>query len=63
VSLTQDFETTVSQAYFALHKTLPKVQNLQEKNIFGTNVTSEAFLSIFQNLKVTRLHGGTQTKL
>ncbi len=35
----------------------------EEKNLFGTKVTSEAFLSIFQNLKVTRLQGGTQTKL
>jgi hypothetical protein len=25
---------TVSQAYFALHNTLHKVQNFQEKNIF-----------------------------
>ncbi len=33
------------------------------KQIFGTKVTSEAFLSISQNLKVTRLQGGTQTKL
>jgi hypothetical protein len=34
------------------------------KNIFfGTKVTSEAFLSISQDLKVTRLQGGTQTKL
>jgi hypothetical protein len=30
---------------------------------FGTKVTSEAFLSISQNLKVTRLQEGTQTKL
>ncbi len=56
--------TTVSQAYFALHETLHKVQNFQEKKIiFGTKVTSEAFLSMSQNLKVTRLQGGTQTKL
>jgi hypothetical protein len=34
-----------------------------EKNIFGTKVTSEALLSISQNLKLTRLQGGTQTKL
>ncbi len=40
-----------------------KVQNLEEKNIFGTMVTSEAFLSLTQNLRVTRLQGGTQTKL
>ncbi len=30
---------------------------------FGTKVTSEALLSIFQNLKVARLQGGTETKL
>jgi hypothetical protein len=33
------------------------------KKIFGTKVTSEAFLSISQNLKVTGLQGCTQTKL
>ncbi len=33
------------------------------KNFFGTKVTSEAFLSIAQNRKVTRLLRGTQTKL
>jgi hypothetical protein len=33
------------------------------KNIFGTKVTSEAFLIISQNLKITRLQGRTQTKL
>jgi hypothetical protein len=36
---------------------------LGKKIFFDTKVTSEAFLSIFQNLKVTRLQGGTQTKL
>jgi hypothetical protein len=55
--------TTVSQAYFALHERLHKAQNFSEKNIFGTEVTSEAFLGISQNLKVTRFQGGTQTKL
>jgi hypothetical protein len=35
----------------------------REKFFFGTKVTSEAFLSISQILKVTRLQGGTQTKL
>jgi hypothetical protein len=39
-----DYGITASQAYFALHETLHKVQ----ENIFlGTEVTSEAFLSIF----------------
>jgi hypothetical protein len=55
-------DCTVSQAYFALQETLHKVQNLRKKSCFGTKVTSEAFLSISQNLKVTRLQGGTQTK-
>jgi hypothetical protein len=54
---------TVSQAYFALHKTLHEVQNFWENYFFGNEVTSEAFLSISQNLKVARLQGGTQTKL
>ncbi len=36
---------------------------LGKKNIFVTKVTSEAFLSISQNLKVTRLQGGTQRKV
>jgi hypothetical protein len=36
---------------------------LREKKMFGTKVTFEAFLSISQNLKVTRLRGGTQTKI
>ncbi len=36
---------------------------LGKKKFFGTKVTFEAFLSISQNLKVTRLQGGTQTKL
>jgi hypothetical protein len=55
---------TVSQAYFALHKTLHEVENFQEKKIFGTKVTtSEAFLRISQNSKFTGLQRGTQTKL
>jgi hypothetical protein len=54
---------TVSQAYFALHKTLHEVQNFKEKIFFGTKVTPEAFLSISQDLKVTRPQGCTQTKL
>jgi hypothetical protein len=52
---------TVSQAYFVLYETSHKVQNF--KNFFGTKVTSEAVLSIYQILKVTRLQWGTQTKL
>jgi hypothetical protein len=54
---------TASQAYFALHETLHKVQNFLEKKKFVTKITSEKFLSISQNLKVTRLQGCTQTKL
>jgi hypothetical protein len=57
-------QLTVSQAYFALYKTLHKVQNFREKKVFfGTKVTSDAFLSTSQHLKVTRLQGYTQTKL
>jgi hypothetical protein len=29
-----EMKSTVSQAYFALHKTLHKVENIKEKNIF-----------------------------
>jgi hypothetical protein len=36
---------------------------LRKKFFFGTKVTSEAFLSISQNLKVTSLQEGIQTKL
>ncbi len=57
------FDSTVSQAYFGLHKTLHKLQNFKEKIFFTTKDTSEAFLSISQNLKVKRLQGGTQKKL
>jgi hypothetical protein len=55
---------TVSQVYFALHKTLRIVKHFQEKNLFfGTGVTFEAFLSSSKNSNVTRLQGGPQTKL
>jgi hypothetical protein len=54
---------TVSQAYFAFHETLHNFEKFQGKIFFGTKVISEAFYSISQNLKVTRLRGGTQTKL
>jgi hypothetical protein len=36
---------------------------LGKKIFFGTKVASEAFLRVSQNLNVTRLQGGTQTKL
>jgi hypothetical protein len=55
---------TVSQAYFALRDPLHKVQNYQEKHSFWYyKVTSETFLGISQNLKITRPQGCTQTKL
>jgi hypothetical protein len=41
----------------------PSSKFLEKKIFFGTNVTSEAFLSSSQNLKVTRLQGRTKTKL
>ncbi len=40
------YRHTISQAYFALHETSHEVQNFQEKQYFGTKVTSEAFLGI-----------------
>ncbi len=57
-------ECTVSRAYFALHIPSHKVQIFKEKKIvFCTKVTPEAFLSIYQSLKITHLQGGTQMKL
>jgi hypothetical protein len=52
-------------AKLTLHSTkLCTKMKIFRKEIFSrTKVTSEAFLSISQNLKVTRLQGGTQTKL
>jgi hypothetical protein len=47
---------TVSQAYFALHKTLHKVQEFLEEKFFVPKVTSETFLSISQKLNVTGPH-------
>jgi hypothetical protein len=55
--------STVSYAYFALHKTLKIVEHFEEKIVIGTEVTFEAFLSSSQNLKVTRVQGGPQTIL
>jgi hypothetical protein len=60
VSMNRD---TVSQAYFALHETLTKFKFFRKNFFFGTVDTSEAFLSISQNLKVTRLRCGTQMNL
>jgi chitin synthase len=57
-------EQTMS-ARLTFHSTkLRKKFKIFRKNIFfGTRITSEAFLSISQHLKVTRLQGGTQAKL
>jgi hypothetical protein len=52
----------VSQAYFGLHETSRIVEEFEEKIFFGTEVTFKAFLSTSQNLKVTRVQGGAQTK-
>ncbi len=54
----------VPSARLILHSTklCTKLKVFKKKKI-GTKVTSEAFLSISQNLKATRLQGGTQTKL
>jgi hypothetical protein len=41
----------------------PSSTILGKKYFLGTKVTSEAFLSSSQNLKVTRLQGCTKTKL
>ncbi len=46
VSLWLGQSHTVSQAYFALHKTSNKFKVFREKIFFGTNITFEAFLSI-----------------
>jgi hypothetical protein len=40
-----------------------KFKIFRRKILFGTKLTSEAFLSISQNLKATCLQGGTQMKL
>ncbi len=63
-SFMKDYQN-VPSARFTLHSTklCIKFKILRKKIFFGTKVTSEAFLSISQNLKVTRLQGGTQTKL
>jgi hypothetical protein len=52
-------------ARLTLHSTklCTEFKIFRKKIFFGFKVTSEAFLNIFQNLKVTRLQGGTQTKL
>jgi hypothetical protein len=44
-------------------KLCTKSKIVRKKIFFGTKVTAEAFLSISQNLKVTHLQEGTQTKL
>jgi hypothetical protein len=55
----------VPSARLTLHSTklCMKFKIFRKRIFVGTKVTSEAFLSISQNLKVTGLQGGTQTKL
>jgi hypothetical protein len=52
-------------ATLTLHspKLCMKFKSFRKKIFVGTKVASEAFLSISQNLKVTRLQGCTQTKI
>ncbi len=52
-------------ARLTLHSTklCTEFKIFREIFFFGTKVTSETFLSNSQNLNVTRLPGGTQTKL
>jgi hypothetical protein len=60
-----DARSSVPSARLTLHSTklCTKFKIFGEKLFFVTKITSEAFLSISQNLKVTRLQGCTQTKL
>jgi hypothetical protein len=55
----------VPSARLTLHSTklCTKVKIFRKKIFFGTDVTSEAFLSVSETFKVTRLQGCTQTKL
>jgi hypothetical protein len=55
----------IMSARLTLHSTklCTKFKIYRKKIFFGSKVTSETFLSISQNLKFTRLHRGTQTKL
>jgi hypothetical protein len=55
----------VPSARLTLHSTkfAARFKIFRKKILFVTKVTSEIFLSISQNLKVTRLSGCTQTKL
>ncbi len=57
-------QLTVPSARLTLHssKLGTKFKISRRKIFFVTKVTSETFLSIFQNLKPTRLQGCTQTK-
>jgi hypothetical protein len=67
ICFASDYSTAICipSARLTLHTTkLCMNFTMFRKSIFfGTKVTSEAFLSISQDLKVTRLQGGTQTKL
>jgi hypothetical protein len=55
----------VPSARLTLHSTKlgTKLKISKKKIFFVTKITSETFLSVSQNLKVTRLQGCTQTKL
>jgi hypothetical protein len=53
----------IPSATLTFHSTkLCKEFNVSKKKKIGTEVTSEAFSSISQDLKVTGLQGGPQTK-
>jgi hypothetical protein len=60
-----NFRLVVPSARLTLHftKLCTKFKIFRKKIFFGIKVTSEAFLSSSQNLKVTRLQGCTKTKL
>ncbi len=59
------YNPNIPLARLTLHSTklCTNFKIFRKKIFVGTKVTSEAFLSISQNLKVTRLLGGTQRKL
>jgi hypothetical protein len=59
------YRIVLPSARLTLHftKLCTKFKIFRKKIFFNTKVTSEAFLCISQNLKVTRLQGCLQTKL
>jgi hypothetical protein len=60
-----DKKSNVPSARLTLHSTklCTKSKIFRKKIFVGTKIPSDVFLSISQNLKLTRLQGGTQTKL